>query len=169
MSGAMSLQTISLPGALNGWVERHLFLPSLNGSITLRIAAGNPVSLKRIIRAFFGEFISDIVQRYDAYKLTQVFKGKVRHFLKDASIKELIKKGKPYIDDSYKGDPVLSMGKAIEYVEEGFDGIVNVIPFHCMPGTVVNGLLERFQRDYYGMPCLKLSLMVRNRQMKKPG
>src|SRR3972149_4194444 len=63
-------------------------------------------------KGFFGEFISDIVQRYDAYKLTQVFKGSVRHFLKDASIKELIKKGKPYIDDSYKGDPVLSMGKA---------------------------------------------------------
>ena len=157
MSDATSLQTISLQEISNGWVERHLSLLSPNGLIILRIAAGNPVSLKRIIKAFFGEFISDIVQRYDAYRLTQVFKGRIRHFLKDASIKELIKKGKPYIDDSYKGDPVLSMGKVIEYVEEGFDGIVNVIPFHCMPGTVVNGLLERFQRDYYGMPCLKLS------------
>jgi predicted nucleotide-binding protein (sugar kinase/HSP70/actin superfamily) len=86
-----------------------------------------------------------------------VFKGRIRHFLKDASIRELIKKGKPYIDDSYKGDPVLSMGKVVEYVEEGFDGIVNVIPFHCMPGTVVNGVLEKFQRDHYGMPCLKIS------------
>ena len=108
-------------------------------------------------KGFLGEFISDIVQRYDAYKLTRVFKGRIRHFLKDASIKELIRKGKPYIDDSYKGDPVLSMGKAIEYAEEGFDGIVNVIPFHCMPGTVVNGVLERFQKDYDGVPCLKLS------------
>jgi hypothetical protein len=26
-----------------------------------------------------------------------------------------------------------------------------------MPGTVVNGVLERFQKDFYGMPCLKLS------------
>ncbi|TLD42991.1 MAG: Activator of (R)-2-hydroxyglutaryl-CoA dehydratase [Candidatus Jettenia ecosi] len=108
-------------------------------------------------KGFLGEFISDIVQRYDAYRLTQVFKGRIRHFLKDTSIKELIKKGKPYIDDSYKGDPVLSMGKAIEYFEEGFDGIVNVIPFHCMPGTVVNGVLEKFQRDFNGLPCLKLS------------
>ena len=108
-------------------------------------------------KGFFGEFISDIVQRYDAYKLTRVFKGRIRHFLKDAPIRELIKKGKPYIDDSYKGDPVLSMGKVVEYVEEGFDGIVNVIPFHCMPGTVVNGVLEKFQRDHYGMPCLKIS------------
>lgn len=108
-------------------------------------------------KGLFGEIISDIVQRYDAHKLTKMFKGRIRHFLKDASIKELIKKGKPYIDDSYKGDPVLSMGKAVEYVEEGFDGIVNIIPFHCMPGTVVNGVLERFQKDFYGMPCLKLS------------
>jgi predicted nucleotide-binding protein (sugar kinase/HSP70/actin superfamily) len=52
---------------------------------------------------------------------------------------------------------VLSIGKAIEYAEEGFDGIINVIPFHCMPGTVVNGVLEKFQKDYSGVPCLKLS------------
>ena len=108
-------------------------------------------------KGYFGEIISDIVQRYDAYRLTRVFKGKVRRFLKDASIKELIRKGKPYIDDSYRGDPVLSMGKAVEYVEEGFDGIINVIPFHCMPGTVVNGVLERFIKDRENIPCLKLS------------
>ncbi|GJQ24164.1 hypothetical protein BIY37_02520 [Candidatus Brocadia sapporoensis] len=108
-------------------------------------------------KGLLGEIISAAIQRYDAYKLTKIFKGRIRHFLHDASIKELIRKGKPYIDDSYKGDPVLSMGKAIEYVEEGFDGIINVIPFHCMPGTVVNGVLERFQKDFYGMPCLKLS------------
>lgn len=108
-------------------------------------------------KGFFGEFISDIVQKHEARRLTNVFKGRVKRFLKDASIKELIKKGKPYIDDSYKGDPVLSMGKAIEYAEEGFDGIINVIPFHCMPGTVVNGVLERFQKEFSGIPCLKLS------------
>jgi predicted nucleotide-binding protein (sugar kinase/HSP70/actin superfamily) len=113
--------------------------------------------LEKDYKGLFGELISAIVQRYDAYKLTKVFKGRIRYFLKDASIKELIKKGKPYIDDSYKGDPVLSIGKAVEYVEEGFDGLINVIPFHCMPGTVVNGVLERFQKDFYGMPCLKLS------------
>ena len=108
-------------------------------------------------KGLFTEIISDVVQRYDAYKLTRIFKGRIRHFLKEASIKDLIKKGKPYIDDSYKGDPVLSMGKVVEYVEHGYDGIINVIPFHCMPGTVVNGVLEKFQKDYYGIPCLKLS------------
>ena len=108
-------------------------------------------------KGLLGEIISDVVQRYDAYKLTRIFKGRIRHFIKDASIKDLIKKGKPYIDDSYRGDPVLSMGKVVEYVEHGYDGIVNVIPFHCMPGTVVNGVLEKFQKDYYGIPCLKLS------------
>ncbi|GJQ50544.1 MAG: acyl-CoA dehydratase activase [Candidatus Kuenenia stuttgartiensis] len=108
-------------------------------------------------KGYLGEFISAIVQRYDAYKLTNIFKGKIRHFYKDATIKELIRRGKKYIDDSYKGDPVLSMGKAVEYAEEGFDGIVNIIPFHCMPGTIVNGILERFQRENAGIPCLKLS------------
>ena len=61
-------------------------------------------------------------------------------------LKNSSRKEKPYIDDSYKGDPVLSMGKVIEYVEEGFDGIVNVIPFHCMPGTVVTACLKGFRK-----------------------
>jgi predicted nucleotide-binding protein (sugar kinase/HSP70/actin superfamily) len=69
----------------------------------------------------------------------------------------LILKGRPYIHDSYKGDPVLSMGRAVEYIEENFDGIINIIPFHCMPGTTVNAVLEKFQRDHDGIPCLKLT------------
>ncbi|MDR4507226.1 MAG: acyl-CoA dehydratase activase [Candidatus Brocadiaceae bacterium] len=108
-------------------------------------------------KGLLGEFISDMVQRYDAYKLTKIFQGQIKHFLKDIKIKKLIKKGKPYIDDSYKGDPVLSLGKATEYVEHGYDGIINVLPFHCMPGTVVNGVLEKFQKEHQGIPCLKLS------------
>jgi predicted CoA-substrate-specific enzyme activase len=108
-------------------------------------------------KGFFGEFISDIVQQHDSRRLTNVFKGRIRHFLKDPPTKEIIKKAKPYIDDSYKGEPILSMGKAVEYAEEGYDGIINVIPFHCMPGTIVNGILEKFQKEHNGIPCLKLS------------
>ena len=52
---------------------------------------------------------------------------------------------------------MLSMGRAVEYIEEDFDGIINVIPFHCMPGTAVNAVLEKFQREHDGIPCLKLT------------
>ncbi|HJO55208.1 MAG TPA: hypothetical protein QF423_00870, partial [Candidatus Scalindua sp.] len=74
-----------------------------------------------------------------------------------STIKELISKGKSYIHDSYRGDPVLSMGRAVEYIEADYDGIVNIIPFHCMPGTAVNAVLEKLQRDHHDIPLLKLT------------
>lgn len=69
----------------------------------------------------------------------------------------MISKGRSYINESYKGDPVLSMGRAVELVEAGFDGIIHVAPFHCMPGTAVSAVLEKFQRDHDGIACLKLT------------
>ena len=81
----------------------------------------------------------------------------IRKFAKETPASEVVETGKRYIDDSYKGDPVLSFGRATEYVENGFDGIANVLPFHCMPGTIVNSVLEKFQKDHAGIPCIKLS------------
>lgn len=112
---------------------------------------------ERDYKGLFGELISEGFQRFDTYRVSNSFKKTVMHFYKESPSKELIKKGRPYIDDSFKGDPVLSFGRAVEYFEDGFDGIVNVIPFHCMPGTIVNAILEKFQKDHGGIPCIKLS------------
>ncbi|MFQ5964927.1 MAG: acyl-CoA dehydratase activase [Candidatus Scalinduaceae bacterium] len=111
----------------------------------------------RDISAYTKELVSEIVQRYDAFRISRPFKKCISNFFKESSIKKLILKGRQYVHDSYKGDPVISMGRAVEYIEENFDGIVNVTPFHCMPGTVVNAVLEKFQREHGGIPCLKLA------------
>ncbi len=39
-------------------------------------------------------------------------------------------------------EAALSIGGALEYVHEGFDGIVNVFPFTCMPSTVCASVLK---------------------------
>ena len=49
------------------------------------------------------------------------------------------------------------MGRAVEYAEHGFNGILNIIPFGCMPGIIVSMLLLQFGRDY-GLPVLTLSV-----------
>ena len=47
------------------------------------------------------------------------------------------------------------MGRVVEYAEHGFNGIVNVVPFGCMPGTTVSLLLHQFRHDY-GLPVLNV-------------
>lgn len=54
-------------------------------------------------------------------------------------------------------EATLSIGGALEYVAHGCDGIVNVYPFTCMPGTiataVLNPLLSRMRVPYLEVPC----------------
>jgi predicted nucleotide-binding protein (sugar kinase/HSP70/actin superfamily) len=46
----------------------------------------------------------------------------------------------------------------VEYVEHGFDGIISLMPFGCMPGTIVSALLYQFRDIYDGIPVFNLVL-----------
>jgi len=54
-----------------------------------------------------------------------------------------------------RGEAVLSIGKALDMVERGAAGIVNAMPFGCMPGTIVTGLLRRILGDM-GAPFISI-------------
>lgn len=112
---------------------------------------------KKDYKGLLIEIIRNGFQRYDEYKVMKAFKNSIGHFYKESSSKKTIELGRMYITDSYKGDPVLSFGRAVEYVEAGFDGIINLLPFYCMPGTIVNAILEKFQKDHNGVPCIKMA------------
>ena len=87
--------------------------------------------------------------------------GYARHFegflssLHEPSIKEIFRKAAPYVDDSFEGEAVLSVGKAVDLAERGASGIVNAMPFGCMPGTIVMALLKAVSRDH-GVPCISV-------------
>ncbi len=66
----------------------------------------------------------------------------------EADVEELMKLTQKYVDVEYEGGEVLlSVGKAVEYLHNGIYGIVNVIPFACMPGNVVTAVLKRIKED----------------------
>ena len=64
---------------------------------------------------------------------------------------------KPYVDDSFEGEAVLSIGKAIEMLHNSVGGVVNVMPFTCMPGTIVTGLMKKLREDHDQMPFISLA------------
>jgi predicted nucleotide-binding protein (sugar kinase/HSP70/actin superfamily) len=51
----------------------------------------------------------------------------------------------------------ITLGKAVELGRHGANGIVNVMPFNCMPGVVVAGMAPRFRRDVVDIPWLDIS------------
>jgi predicted nucleotide-binding protein (sugar kinase/HSP70/actin superfamily) len=69
---------------------------------------------------------------------------------------DLMKLSEPYLTQNLRGEATLSMARAEEYARHGFHGVVNLTPFHCMPGTIANTLLVRFARNYPKVPVLKM-------------
>ena len=69
----------------------------------------------------------------------------------------MIKLGERYLDESFEGEAILSIGKMVEYYQHGFDGVLNVMPFTCMPSTIVSTQTQRISEHCEGMPILNLS------------
>jgi len=110
-------------------------------------------------RKQFGDFVrtftNDFFQHKDERKLENVFNGDLRcgH---EPSVEELITRATPYIDESFEGEAILSVGKTLDYIDKGAHGIVNAMPFTCMPGTVVNALLKRLRDENNSIPYLNM-------------
>ncbi|HET6514422.1 MAG TPA: acyl-CoA dehydratase activase [Thermodesulfovibrionales bacterium] len=75
--------------------------------------------------------------------------------LKEPDTREILKKASPYLHDSFEGEAILSIGKSIDLIERGISGIINAMPFGCMPGTIVTTLMRGVSRDY-GVPCISI-------------
>jgi len=103
------------------------------------------------------EVATSFVQDREVRRITRPFRGVVRDFLYESHTPDIVGLAQPYLDFAIRGEAILSMGRSVEYAHHGFDGIVNVIPFNCMPGTIVEALLERYRRFYPRMPILKMS------------
>jgi predicted CoA-substrate-specific enzyme activase len=67
---------------------------------------------------------------------------------KDPTIETLERYAMRFVHPDYEGGEVmLSIGKAVEYMEKEVSGMINVIPFACMPGNVQSAILKRMREE----------------------
>ncbi len=82
-----------------------------------------------------------------------------RHFgtLLDPPIEKILQYAAPYMHESFEGEAVLSIGKMVEMYHHGAAGAVNVMPFTCMPSTIVSSIAPCISADCGHMPILNIS------------
>ncbi len=114
---------------------------------------------KALIKKDKSAIIKILVNKFFQWKVERNFsallKGKLK-FLKEPSTGELFNFAYPYIPDSFEGETVLSIGKSIDLIKKGVSGIINTMPFGCMPGAIVTALLRFIQKDY-NIPIVSLA------------
>jgi predicted nucleotide-binding protein (sugar kinase/HSP70/actin superfamily) len=61
----------------------------------------------------------------------------------------------PYLTHFVGGEGIQSVGHAVLYKQLGFDGVVHLMPFTCMPETIAKSILPKVSQDV-GIPVLSL-------------
>ncbi len=98
----------------------------------------------------------------------------------------IIKNSKKYMEMGIGGHEIHNIGHMIHYKEQGFDGIVHLMPFACLPELITQSLIPKISIDL-DMPILTLAIdeqsgaantltrleafvdLVRNHKLQKAG
>lgn len=105
---------------------------------------------------FFKATVSEVYQNYTERKLVEPVAHLLR-FPHETPIGKLMENLKPYYHPDLNSEATLSMGKAIDmFKHDGACGIINVMPFSCMPGIITAGMAPRLRADLENIPWLDL-------------
>lgn len=104
--------------------------------------------LKNRIRNLYQEFIDK--------RLEEPFKDLIRGF-EEPDIEHILELGERYLHRSLRGEAILSVGKILSSIERGRDGVINIMPFTCMPGNIVSAVTAQIEKDFPNFPILSLS------------
>ncbi len=112
--------------------------------------------LKRAYKDYAKGWITDWVQRGKEHRLGKRLEGSILE-CHEAKTKDVLELASPYLHESFGGEAILSIGKAIDYINQGLSGILNTMPFTCMPGTVVTAMSKKLREDFDNVPWLNLA------------
>jgi len=108
---------------------------------------------KGSLKGLFKSKIQQVYQHYTAKQLT----NRVKDFLtlrEDLEIDKILELCSPYIHKDYDGDPAIALGSAAGLVEMDISGVANILPFTCMPGTIICAVSNDFKKDHHNIPWL---------------
>jgi predicted nucleotide-binding protein (sugar kinase/HSP70/actin superfamily) len=100
-----------------------------------------------------------LVDKYQEYQEHKVMKP-IEHLLRnphESSVHKLMAHIEPYYEPALATEAVMSLGRAIDYAKQGLSGIINVMPFSCMPGIITAGMAPRVRADLDHIPWLDIS------------
>jgi len=110
----------------------------------------------RDFKGFLQGSIQVLLQKRYEHRIAKGFERRVE-LRQDYPVEKVMELASNYLPLDFKGEAILTIGKAMEMSQEGASGIVNAMPFNCMPGTVVSSLSKKVSEDLSGIPWLNIS------------
>lgn len=101
-------------------------------------------------------FLTDKYQQVVEHRLARPVAHLLDHPYETPAAK-LMDNIRPYYEPILATEVVLSLGKSIELAHHGACGIINVMPFSCMPGILTTGMAPRLRQDLDNIPWLDIT------------
>jgi predicted CoA-substrate-specific enzyme activase len=76
---------------------------------------------------------------------------------KDVSLHDMLSLCNKYVNQFYDGDPAIAIGTSVALTQRGVSGIAAILPFTCMPGTVVASVSDTFRKDHNNIPFINIA------------
>jgi len=140
---------------MSRWFDRRIAaLPKRDGPPRLRIGV---VGGEHILSE-----LGDIMQKLKTIAETGVlldWRGGFRQLARadDRQRAPLKQKCRTYLTESVSTSELYSCAHAIDFVHEGYDGLLHIYAFGCMPQTALKPILQRLANDN-DVPMLSLSI-----------
>ena len=100
--------------------------------------------------------IQEFSQEASAKKIVRIFHGLFDED-KEVTVKDMLNACGPYVHRHYDGDPALNLGTSAILADKGISGIANILPFTCMPGTLVTAVSDQLRKDKYNIPYVSIA------------
>lgn len=66
----------------------------------------------------------------------------------EPSMERVLDYGRDFLPLIFEGEAILTMGRAVAFIEDGAGMVANCAPFGCMPGNITNSLFHDVQKKY---------------------
>ena len=100
--------------------------------------------------------LQEYFQERTASKIAKQFHG-IFDEDKEVAVKDMLNACGPYVHRHYDGDPALNLGTSAILVDKGISGIANILPFTCMPGTLVASVSDQLRKDKGNIPYVSIA------------
>jgi len=98
-------------------------------------------------KELFSLYVTDWWQRHTYSKMLRPF-ARLLAGREDHPVVDIMDEADGLLTPELNGEAILSLGGALAYVDHnGFDGVVNAMPFTCMPSTIASAILKGQMRE----------------------
>ncbi|KPJ73194.1 hypothetical protein AMJ52_04095, partial [candidate division TA06 bacterium DG_78] len=77
---------------------------------------------------------------------------------KESHVTTILDYANNYLHNSFEGEAAVTIGKTVEFIKEDCSGVINVMPFTCMPGNIVTTIFKALKEQYPDFPLFTMSL-----------